>query len=209
MISVAIVEDNQEIRESLKAVIDSSEDVHCASAFSNAEDASDQLPLIRPDVVLMDIGLPGMSGIDCIRNIRGSLPGTQILMFTVFEDDQQIFDALKRGANGYLLKRTPPDRILMAIQEVMDGGSPMSPGIARKVVSFFNSGDTSPSEGLLTKREMEVLTLLSNGFLYKEIAEKLTIAVGTVKRHLHGIYEKLHVQNKTEAINKVFPRRVI
>jgi DNA-binding NarL/FixJ family response regulator len=206
MISVAIVEDNEGIRNSMQAILDGTKGFQCPAVFTNAEEAAVRLPLLPHDVIIMDIGLPGMTGIECLKQVRHKIPDTQILMFTIYEDEQQIFEALMAGANGYLLKRTPPAQMLEAIREVIEGGSPMSPSIARKVVSFFKTAPQANEAKSLTTREKEVLDYLSRGFLYKEIAEKLSIATGTVKRHLHSIYEKLHVQNKTEALNKVYPK---
>ena len=209
MINISIVEDKDEVRNSLKTILHEIEGFHCAVVFSNAEEAIVHLPTLKPDVVIMDVGLPGMSGIDCVKEIHSLIPKTLILMYTVFEDEHRIFEALKAGASGYILKKTSPLQIVESIKELVHGGSPMSTSIARKVISFFNDARPNSDAKLLTPREIEVLGLLSKGLLYKEIAQQLSIAIGTVKRHLHMIYEKLHVQNKTEAFNKVFPRRVI
>lgn len=205
VINVVIVEDLHEIRDGLKAILNSTEEFKCVATFCNAEDAAKEIALLQPDVVLMDINLPGMTGIDCVKMIKSNCPQTQFLIFTVYDDDQRIFDAISAGASGYLLKKTPPVKILEAIKEIFEGGAPMSAQIARRVVQVFQNGEKSSKEAdLLSPREREILELLSKGFLYKEIASKLFIAVGTVKQHVHKIYEKLHVQNKTEAINKVF-----
>lgn len=172
------------------------------SASANAQEA---MPLIiekQPDVVIMDINMPGMSGIDCIRTIKSDCPATQFMIFTIYENDEKIFDALAAGASGYLLKKTPSEKIIEAIKELHQGGSPMSTPIARKVINHFKE-TKSPGHESLTNKENEILTLLSKGFLYKEIAAKLSISVGTVTQHIHNIYEKLHVSNKTEAINKL------
>ena len=172
------------------------------SASANAQEA---MPLIiekQPDVVIMDINMPGMSGIDCIRAIKTKCPATQFMIFTIYENDEKIFDALAAGASGYLLKKTPSEKIIEAIKELHQGGSPMSTPIARKVINHFKE-TKSPGHESLTNKENEILTLLSKGFLYKEIAAKLSISVGTVTQHIHNIYEKLHVSNKTEAINKL------
>jgi DNA-binding NarL/FixJ family response regulator len=166
-----------------------------------------EIPSINPDIVLMDINLPGMSGIACIRKIKEKLPATQFIMFTIYEDSDQVYEALSVGETGYLLKSTPPDEILHAMKELHAGGAPMSMRIARKVVNAFNK--TSPGQqwdSALSSREKEVLQYLSKGFLYKEIADKTGITTGTVTQHIHNIYEKLHVQNRTEALNKYFGR---
>jgi DNA-binding NarL/FixJ family response regulator len=203
MITVSIAEDLPEIRNSIERLIKEQPDMLLMSASANARDA---MPIIidkQPDVVIMDINMPGMSGIDCIRTIKSDCPATQFMIFTIYENDEKIFDALAAGASGYLLKKTSPEKIIEAIKELHQGGSPMSTPIARKVINHFKE-TKSPGHESLTNKENEILTLLSKGFLYKEIAAKLSISVGTVTQHIHNIYEKLHVSNKTEAINKVF-----
>lgn len=207
MIAVSIVEDMKDVRESLKRTIDSSEGFLCLSAYDNAEDAVKDLPLKTPDIVLMDINLPGMNGIECIKKIKAVCPQVQFMMFTIYEDSDQVFTALAAGATGYLLKKTPKEKILLALHELHGGGSPMNAHIARKVVTFFQKekGDRT-GDAQISPREKEVLELLAKGFLYKEIAERLNITTGTVTQHIHRIYEKLHVQNRTEAINKFLGR---
>jgi len=155
--------------------------------------------------VIMDINLPGMSGIECIRQVKKKVPRTQFMMFTVYENDEKVFEALKAGASGYLLKNTGLLQLIEALKELYNGGSPMSANIARKLVNIFQEehADEEPTTGL-SKRENEILQLLSKGLLYKEIADKLGISTGTVRQHIHKIYEKLHVQNRTEAINKAY-----
>jgi DNA-binding NarL/FixJ family response regulator len=203
-ISVAIIEDLEEIREGLKNYIEPDKELVVVGAFASAEEAMIMLPRIRPDIAIMDINLPGINGIGCIRAIKDDCPATQFMMFTIYENDEKIFEALQAGASGYLLKNTDPLDILEAIKELHDGGSPMSPNIARKVVNIFRAkNDSSVHSDLLAKRENDVLELLSKGLLYKEIADHLSIALGTVRQHIHSIYEKLHVQNRTEALNKV------
>jgi len=203
-ISVAIIEDLEEIREGLINYIESDDEFVLISAVATAEEAILKLPGLQPDIAIMDINLPGMSGIGCIRAIKDDCPGTQFMMFTVYENDEKVFEALQAGASGYLLKNATPADILQALKELYHGGSPMSPNIARKLVNIFRS---QPSSGMhsnvLGRRENEILQLLSKGLLYKEIASQLTLTVGTVRQHIHNIYEKLHVQNRTEAINKV------
>jgi DNA-binding NarL/FixJ family response regulator len=154
----------------------------------------------------MDINMPGISGIDCIRQIKDQCPATQFMIFTIYENDEKIVDALAAGASGYMLKKTSTEKMIEAIKELYHGGSPMSSQIARKVIGYFK--ESKPEDiNQLTKKENEILLLLSKGFLYKEIAGKLSITMGTVTQHIHHIYEKLHVANRTEAINKVFGRK--
>jgi DNA-binding NarL/FixJ family response regulator len=203
-ISVAIIEDLEEIREGLKNYIDSDKELVVVSAVSSAEEAMVMLPKLQPDIAIMDINLPNMNGIRCIRTIKDDCPATQFMMFTIYENDEKIFQALQAGASGYLLKNTEPSQILEAIKELHHGGSPMSPNIARKLVNIFREkNESTVSSALLGKRENDVLELLSQGLLYKEIADRLSLAVGTVRQHIHNIYEKLHVHNRTEALNKV------
>ena len=203
-IKVAIVEDLDEVREGLGKFINHDSDFSVVGEFSNAEEAVIFLPGIQPDIVIMDINLPGMSGIDCIGATKEKCPGTQFMMFTVYENDEKVFEALKAGASGYLLKKTAPAKIIESLKELFKGGSPMSSNIARKLVTNFQSKeDPRLAMLLLSPRENEILELLSKGLLYKEIGEKLSIATGTVRQHIHKIYEKLHVQNRTEAINKL------
>ena len=206
MITICIIEDLIEIQKGLQTIIESDWRFKLIKSFENAEDAIAQLPLIKPDIVLTDINLPGKSGIDCITEIKYKIPETQFIMFTIYEDNDQVFEALKAGANGYILKNTSPEKIIEALLELNDGGSPMSPKIARKVLSSFNATTNNNVYELISKREQEVLELLSKGFLYKEIADKLNITLSTVKRHLNHVYTKLQVQNKTEAINKMYGR---
>ncbi len=204
-ITLAIVEDLDEVREGLKKIISLNPEFIVLDTFQTAEEALYDLPRLNPDIVIMDICLPGMSGIECIRQIRKKVPRTQFMMFTVYENDEKVFEALKAGASGYLLKNTGLLQMIESLKELHSGGSPMSANIARKLVTIFREehAETEPMTAL-SKRENEVLHLLSKGLLYKEIAVQLTISVGTVRQHIHKIYEKLHVQNRTEAINKAF-----
>ena len=202
MIHVSIAEDLPEIRSALERLIREQKDMLLASSSSNGDEAASSIINTQPDVVIMDINMPGMSGIECIRKIKANCPGTQFMIFTIYENDEKIFDAIAAGASGYLLKKTPPDKMIEAIKELHNGGSPMSSMVARKVINHFNESKKKASD-CLTNKENEILVLLSKGFLYKEIAAKLTITVGTVTQHIHKIYEKLHVTNKTEAINKL------
>ena len=204
-INVVIVEDTEIIRDSLTMLITGTEGFNCVAVFSNAEDALVQLPVLNPDVVLMDIGLPGMSGIECVRQLKIKCPATQFLMCTIFEDDENIFEALKAGATGYILKKTTPAAKLDAIVELHNGGSPMSGQIARRVIQAMQPKVNS-ALALLTEREAEILRILSRGSRYKEISDQLNISVATVRTHIHNIYEKLQVQSRTDALNKVFSR---
>ncbi len=204
-ITVTIVEDLIEVRESLEKLISNSDGFLSLSSYHNGEVAQNKIPEDQPEIVIMDINLPGVSGIDCIRKIKDDCPHTQFMMYTIFEDDEKVFEALEAGANGYLLKKTPKEKITVALKELHDGGSPMSTHIARKVTkSFQQRNHLDEKSNLLTHKEKEVLGLLSKGFLYKEIGENLHISLNTVKQHIHKIYEKLHVSNRTEAINSLY-----
>jgi DNA-binding NarL/FixJ family response regulator len=207
-ISLVIVDDLPEVREGLKQFISLNPEFKVLDTFSSAEEALYELPKLNPDIVIMDISLPGMNGIECIRLVKDKSPGTQFMMFTVYENDEKVFEALKAGASGYLLKNTGLVQMIEALKELHTGGSPMSANIARKLVTLFREKEKdAPEIELLTKREYELLQLLSKGLLYKEISGQLNITMNTVKQHIHNIYEKLHVQNRTEALNKVFGKK--
>lgn len=201
-IKVSVVEDEAGIRESLAILINGSEGFQCLSTFPNAEAALKRLPQEKPDVILMDINLPRMSGIDCVRELKARLPGVKIVMHTVFDDEDRLFESLRSGADGYLLKRTPAAKLLEALAEVYHGQSPMSGEMARMVVEFFHEHGRANGTEDLTPREKEILGQLAEGYRYKEIAERLSIGVGTVRTHLNNIYEKLHVTSRTEAVVK-------
>jgi DNA-binding NarL/FixJ family response regulator len=204
-ISLAIVEDLDEVRDGLKNFISLSSDFKVLDTFKTAEEALHDIPKLQPDIVIMDINLPGMNGIECIRQVKDKSPGTQFMMFTVYENDEKVFEALKAGASGYLLKNTGLIQLIESLKELHNGGSPMSANIARKLVTLFRSEQKETTNlEILSNRENEILQLLAKGLLYKEIAEQLAISVSTVRQHIHHIYEKLHVQNRTEAINKAF-----
>ncbi len=204
-ISICIVEDLDEVREGLKQFISLNTEFNVLDTFSTAEEALNEIPRLQPQIVIMDISLPGMNGIECIRQVKDKSPSTQFMMFTVYENDEKVFEALKAGASGYLLKNTGLVQMIEALKELHNGGSPMSANIARKLVTVFRDKEKeTASLEVLSKRENEVLQLLSKGLLYKEISEQLSISTGTVRQHIHRIYEKLHVQNRTEALNKAF-----
>jgi DNA-binding NarL/FixJ family response regulator len=201
--TVALVEDNRSIRESLSRIIDQNPGFRCVCAVSSAEEALEKIPASHPDVVLMDIHLPGMSGIECTALLKKSRADIQVIMLTVYEDSDRIFKALKAGASGYLLKRTDPAQLLTAIKEIKEGGAPMTSEIARKVVEAFQTQDEStPQAESLSKREREILEMLCAGFANKEIADKLSLSIETVRGHLKHIYDKLHVQSRTQAVVK-------
>jgi DNA-binding NarL/FixJ family response regulator len=203
-ITVAIVEDLDEVRDGLTKFINGDPEFAVVEVFTNAEKAVLSLPELQPDIVIMDINLPGMNGIECIVSVKEKCPGTQFMMFTVYENDEKVFEALKAGASGYLLKKTSPAKIVDSLRELFHGGSPMSSNIARKLVTIYQAKEgLYKTSLLLSPRENEIVEWLSKGLLYKEIGEKLSIATGTVRQHIHKIYEKLHVQNRTEAINKM------
>jgi DNA-binding NarL/FixJ family response regulator len=206
-ISVSIVEDNDKLRETLARVLNRADGFRCVSHYASAEDALKDLPQAKPDVVLMDINLPGMNGVECVRQLKKLLPEIQVMMLTVYEDTENIFNALAAGANGYMLKRTASKDLLEAIREVHRGGSPMTMHIARKVVQSFQqtAATAQPAENL-SEREQQVLDLLSRGLMYKEIADKLGISYETVHTYIRRIYEKLQVRTRTEAVAKFLKR---
>jgi DNA-binding NarL/FixJ family response regulator len=206
-VNVAIVEDNRGTRESLAELLGRSPGLNCVGAHATGEDALRDLPAQAPDVVLMDINLPGMTGVECVARLKQQLPKTQVLMLTTYEESDLIFASLRAGASGYLLKNMVPAELIQAVQQVHSGGSPMSMQVARKVVSHFQQIKQPASEmEKLTKREFEILSLLAKGYLYKEIGENLGITLSTVRAHLHTVYEKLHVQSRTQAVLKFLER---
>ncbi len=203
MITVSIVDDEKDLRQSITTFINGSPGFKCKGAYGSAEAALVGLMEDKPEVVLMDINLGGMSGIDCVEKLKARCPSLQILMLTVYEDTDQIFRALEAGATGYLLKRSSPTKLLQAIREVHAGGSPMTSSIARKVVaSFQKSKNSSEKQTHLSPREETVLHCLAKGFTYKQIASELDISIDTIRTYLRRIYEKLHVQSRTEAVAK-------
>jgi len=203
MISVSIVDDEKMLCKSIATFLDGSAGFRCLSIYGSAEAALKHLPADRPDVVLMDINMAGMDGIECAKQLKILAPQIQIMMLTVYEDTERIFKALAAGATGYLLKRLEPDELLQAIRDVHVGGSPMSNSIARKVVASFQQADAAgKKQNLLSSREQAVLDCLAQGLAYKQIGDQLGISINTIRSHLRHIYEKLHVQSRTEAVAK-------
>lgn len=210
-ISVCIVDDINELRQALEEIVSSADGYKCIGTMSNAAEALTKIPILKPDVVLMDINLGvGESGIDCVRELKPIIPATNFMMCTVYEDDEKIFEALSAGASGYILKKTEPPKLLEAIKELHEGGAPMSSQIARKVVFAFRNKPVSTTSASiieqLSHREKQILEELSRGLMYKEIANVLFISPETVRKHVYHIYEKLHVTNRVEAVNKYFGR---
>ena len=204
-ITVAIVEDESRIRDQLAATINEAPGFRCQGAFASAEQGLREISRQPPDVVLMDINLPKMSGVECTFRLKKLVPSLQIVMLTVYEDSEQIFKALEMGASGYLLKRTPPDEILKAVSEVYHGGSPMSGSVARLVVQSFAKRN-NPEAPALSPRETEVLALVAKGYINKEIADQLSLSLETVRSYLRSTYDKLHVRSRTEAAMKFFKK---
>ncbi len=203
-IKICIVEDLKEVRDGMTSLLTLDERFEVLATFPDAEKATEDLPGWQPDIVIMDINLPGMNGIECIKKVKPKCPQSQFIMFTIYEDDEKVFEALNAGASGYLLKKTSLGKMGESLLELYAGGSPMSTQIARKVINRLRHNEKSGVIDILSPRENEILQYLATGSLYKEIAEKLSISTGTVRQHIHNIYEKLHVQNRTEALNKAF-----
>ena len=204
-IKVSIVDDNEGIRTSLAALIRRAPAFKLLGEYPDAETAIKEIPAKVPDVVLMDINLPGMNGVECVRQLKAALPQLQVLMLTVYEDNDSLFNSFKAGASGYLLKRTASARLLEAIQEVNTGGSPMTPQLARRMVQFFNEPAKNQQDisiSRLTPGEREFLDQLANGYAYKEIADRMKISIDTVRSYVRTVYEKLHVHSRTEAVVK-------
>lgn len=213
MVKVVIVEDNYTIREGLKTLIDGTEGYSCQAVFSDCETLLKQIDNLNPDIILMDIGLPGMSGIEGIKELKKKNPDLTILVLTVYDENELVFQALVAGACGYLVKKTSPSRLLDAIKEASEGGAPMTSHIARKVVSFFQKKEmfapAQQSQTVLTPREKEVLSGLIDGNSYQAIADSLFISVETVRFHFRNIYKKLHVHSQSEAVAKALKEGLI
>jgi DNA-binding NarL/FixJ family response regulator len=200
---VAVVEDNPQLRDELARLVSSADDMTVVGPFASGEAALAGLGPAKADVVLMDIQLPGMSGIECVRRLCERAPGLQVVMLTAFDDGYSVFESLKAGATGYVLKRAPSAQILEAVREVAQGGAPMTGAIARKVVQFFGRQAPAPELSTLTERERDVLVALSRGQQYKEVAAELEISINTVRKHVRGLYDKLHVSSRLEAVRKL------
>jgi len=202
-ISVSIVEDDTKVRESLSRLINSSPGYRCVSEHASGESALQEIPKVRPNVILMDINLTGINGVECARRLKPLLPATQIIMLTVYQNTEHIFNALAAGATGYMLKQTKPDDLLIAVKDVYEGGSPMSSHIARKIVlSFQQNGQRGDETQSLSPREAQVIELLAKGYLYKEVADTMGVSYATIHTHIRHIYEKLQVRSRTEAVVK-------
>jgi DNA-binding NarL/FixJ family response regulator len=206
-IKVCIVEDNADMRESVAQVLNQAPGLCCTNTYATAEAAVNDLPRQKPDVALVDINLPGMNGIECVSKLKAQLPKLQVLMFTRYEQSDRIFDSIRAGASGYLLKRIPAEELIKAVEQVHSGGAPMTMQVARKVINYFQQIQ-KPKVDMekLTPREQEVLALLAQGYLYKEICDHLDISINTLRNHLRAIYEKLHVHSRTEATIKYLAR---
>ncbi|HOJ04619.1 MAG TPA: response regulator transcription factor [Bacteroidota bacterium] len=207
IIKVAIVDDDEDIRNGLRWMLEYSEGYSCTGVYKSCADAREHIGANLPDVVLMDIGLPEQNGIECVRILKAMYPDIQIVMQTVYSDDEKIFESLRAGAVGYILKKSQTVKVLQAISDAHAGGAPMSGEIARRVLNFFSQPQPVDEIGTLSDREIEVLEALVEGHSYKAIAEKLFVSVHTVRFHLHNIYEKLHVTSRAEAVAKVMLRR--
>ena len=209
MIKIAVVEDNPALRASLVSLFDRTEGMRCVASLNNLLNVISEVGSALPDIILMDIGLPNISGIEGVRTVKTHFPAIQILMFTVFDDDEKIFDAIRAGASGYLLKKTPPDEIVQAVRELSLGGAPMTSSIARRVIQSFQVAPATLVEDYrLTVRENEILYSLVDGLSYKKIADKYCVSISTIRTHICNIYNKLHVNSKSQAVARVLnPRK--
>jgi len=208
MIKIAVVEDNPALRASLVSLFDKTEGMRCVASLNNLLNVISEVGSAMPDIILMDIGLPNISGIEGVRTVKTHFPAIQILMFTVFDDDEKIFDAIRAGASGYLLKKTPPDEIVQAVRELSLGGAPMTSSIARRVIQSFQAAPATLVEDYrLTVRENEILYSLVDGLSYKKIAGKYCVSISTIRTHICNIYNKLHVNSKAQAVARVLGHR--
>ena len=208
MIKIAVVEDNTALRASLVSLFDRAEGMRCVASLNNLLNVISEVGSALPDIILMDIGLPNISGIEGVRTVKTHFPAIQILMFTVFDDDEKIFDAIRAGASGYLLKKTPPDEIVQAVRELSLGGAPMTSSIARRVIQSFQAVPATLVEDYrLTVRENEILYSLVDGLSYKKIADKYCVSISTIRTHICNIYNKLHVNSKAQAVARVLGHR--
>ena len=201
--TVGIVEDDDTLRATFVDLVEAEEGLICVGAFESGEQALTALPGLTPDAVLMDINLPGMTGIECTRRLKDLAPDIRVVMLTTFDDSERVFESLKAGAGGYVLKRASSGEIIRAVREVCDGGAPMSGAIARKVIQYFRQHQRAPEIETLTEREHAVLIALSEGQQYKEIADSLAISINTVRKHIRGVYDKLHVNTRADAVRKL------
>ncbi len=206
---VCIYEDNNNLRESLCSLLGLNEQYKVAAAFADCLQVEEQVKKYQPDVILMDVDLPGLNGIEAVKKIRLFNKQVQVIMLTIFDDDHHVFSALQAGANGYLLKKNISDKLITAIQEVLDGGAPMSPAIARMIIDKMQLPPAIPVDYQLTPREKEILSLLSKGNSHKMIAAALTISIETVRSHLKKVYDKLHVHSQTEAVSKALNEKLV
>jgi DNA-binding NarL/FixJ family response regulator len=201
--TVGVVDDDPTPRAAVEQLVNGEPDMTVLASYPSAEDALTGLPKQPPDAILMDINLPGMTGIECTRRLKDVMPGIRVVMLTTFDDSERVFESLKAGASGYVLKRAPTDEILRAVREVCEGGAPMSGAIARKVIQYFRHNQAAPEIEKLTEREHGVLIALSEGQQYKEISDSLAISINTVRKHIRCIYEKLHVNTRADAVRKL------
>ena len=208
MIKIAIVEDNNTLRSSLESLFNRTEGMRCVASLNNLLNVISEVGSALPEIILMDIGLPNISGIEGVRTVKTHFPNIQVLMFTVFDDDEKIFDAIRAGASGYLLKKTPPAEIVQAVRDLYQGGAPMTSSIARRVIqSFQAAAPTLVEDYRLTVREDEILYSLVDGLSYKKIADKYCVSISTIRTHICNIYHKLHVNSKAEAVARVLGSR--
>jgi two-component system, NarL family, response regulator LiaR len=206
-ISCVIVEDDVIVSEALQDMLNATNDLRCVAVFADEEQATKSIPVLAPQIVLMDLKLGSGSGINIIRNLKPKMPDTQFLVITIFEENEKVFESLKAGATGYIVKSSAPEEYIAAIRCLLAGGSPLSPVIARKLVNTFGENTHKIAQGFeLTERERQIIDLLAAGLMYKQVAEHLSISIDTVRTHIRHIYEKLQVKSRTEALNKIFPR---